>query len=1628
MINKPGIRAFHTLKSTDKTDRRMSNQHQPKETGLSGQAKTNQGMSNHSVQSAFRIVFIYALFSAIWILLSDKAVEIIVSTPGMMTLVSTLKGWFFIAVTSLMLYWLITRQQAFPHPSKTTAEPIARSIRLPLITLVLFISCLTAFLVYDEIQQKKASEIKQLQSIADLKTEQIGNWFQARQINARFIQISQNISTAFQTWQQNVSPQQLDYLGEQLLEIKKVGLFDEITLLDQESKPVWSSSQQAMEGHDFSHTGIINISKTEKITRFGPYLDHNGEFHLDYVVPLYEQPYETTSVLILHSDPSSSIFPMVSEWPVPSESGEAVLFRRDGSDIQFLNVMHQGPDSARQLRRPLADKRLVAAQLIRGELDLSHTLEGEDHRNKTVLAVARNIPDTDWLLLVKTDQSEIYADAFKDAAWILIAGVLSLFVGITGLFLMRKKQQLALAVGLQRAQAERLQALGLLSSIADSSTDAIYAKDLAGRYLLFNRQSEEFAGKSKDEVLGQNDTLLFPPEQAETVMQNDRKLIEQDRVATFHEEVDTTKGPTYFLATKGPLRDQMGEIIGVFGVSRDITAIRKIEQDLREKETRLRTLFKTLPDLIWLKDPRGVYLACNPALEDFFGAPESDILGKTDYDFLPKKLADFSRDNDQAAIDAGNPCSYEEWVSFSDSEQRTLLLTTKTPFYDDEGVLIGVLGIGRDITSLRQAEEALRESTEHFRMFYEQAPVAYLSLDERGSIMDVNPAWLELLGFERDQVIGRPVQDFLLSEQHPQLSEQLTRLLKNGEVLSAEFELTDRTGQPVSVSMDARTGHDSQGNFEQIHAVFHNISEQKRFKQHMEMQARRAAILLELPQIASELSENDFLQQVLLRTKELTNSPLAFIHFVDEDQQTIELGAWSDHRLSAYFQSDRDKFYPIRQAGIWADAIRQRRPVIFDDYRRDAEQQGQTDEHALLKRLISLPVIQNDRVVMLACVCNKATGYSGFDAESAQLIANDTWHITQRHRDINALASSETRYRELVDNMSDGVAVYDAADNGRDFVFKEYNKAGERIGRHRREEVIGHRVTEIFPGVRELGLLDVFQRVWESGAAEHYPNQIYEDNRLQIWVENYVFKLPSGEIVAVYNDITERIRSEQALQESEEKYRLLIENQQDLVVKVDTQGRFQFVSPSYCNLFGKTEDELIGNTFMPLVHEEDLQQTTEAMKQLHYPPHSVYIEQRAMTRSGWRWLGWVDTAVLDEQGNVTAIIGVGRDITERIKAMTALRESEERYRAVVEDTPVLICRFLPDGEITFVNKAYSDYFGKPRESLIGINFLSLIPGQDRDRTFANIMSLTAESPTQSHEHRVHSPDGKTLWQRWTNRGLFDKQGKAISFQSIGEDITDRKLAEIEVRHLNADLEKRVIARTEELEAANKELEAFVYSVSHDLRAPLRAVTGFAHILVQRHRETLNDEGRHYLDNVVEAGNRMGTLIDDLLQYSRTGRNTLQMRPVELAPILEGLRVTFAERINACHAQLIIGDPLPTPLGDATLIGQIFTNLIDNALTYIRPEPAPVIEISANKQADRVRITCRDNGIGIAPEYHEKIFQVFQRLHNQEEYPGSGIGLAIVAKAVRMMDGEVKVESTLGQGSLFSILLPLAGDH
>jgi PAS domain S-box-containing protein len=402
---------------------------------------------------------------------------------------------------------------------------------------------------------------------------------------------------------------------------------------------------------------------------------------------------------------------------------------------------------------------------------------------------------------------------------------------------------------------------------------------------------------------------------------------------------------------------------------------------------------------------------------------------------------------------------------------------------------------------------------------------------------------------------------------------------------------------------------------------------------------------------------------------------------------------------------------------------------------------------------------------------------------------------------------------------------------------------------------------------------------------------------------------------------------------------------------------------------------------------------------------------------------------------MVAIMGLNQ--LRQTKAKKALRLNEERLRVTNERLELAMDAgehgfwdWNIDTNEMFFSPRYYTMLGYENEELPMVleTWINLMHPEDRETIVPQIQKYVENAEPYESEFRLKCKDGSWIW--ISGRGKsFKLDENGVSHRAVGlhVDITERKRAEVELREseeklrtLNRDLELRVHQRTAQLEEANKELEDFVYSVSHDLRAPLRSISGFAEIIDRRHKASLNEEGQHYFDNIIKASRQMGDLIDDLLKFSRLGRKAIKLEAVPLADVFKTAMETLSDQIKKTAARINIPEQMPVIQGDLTLATHIFINLLENAIKYHKPGEIPIIDVSLEPSDRTVVVSIIDNGIGIAPEYHEKIFNIFQRLHSQADYPGTGIGLAAVKKAVQIMGGRVWVESEPGRGSVFKV--------
>jgi PAS domain S-box-containing protein len=398
------------------------------------------------------------------------------------------------------------------------------------------------------------------------------------------------------------------------------------------------------------------------------------------------------------------------------------------------------------------------------------------------------------------------------------------------------------------------------------------------------------------------------------------------------------------------------------------------------------------------------------------------------------------------------------------------------------------------------------------------------------------------------------------------------------------------------------------------------------------------------------------------------------------------------------------------------------------------------------------------------------------------------------------------------------------------------------------------------------------------------------------------------------------------------------------------------------------------------------------------------------------------------------------ELEERARAL-AVRESRDRERArtaeleaVMETVPaaILITQDAEGRRIIGNAQSYEILGMSPRENISksspeGAPYEISVDGRKVDPSELPIQRAAATGrPVLRQELEIRRSDGESRWMYGNAVPIFGEDGKVAQVVAAFVDVTERKRAEEKIRELNADLERRVRERTLGLEEAIHELEAFSYSVAHDLRAPLRAMKGFADVVIQEAAGRLTPEERDYLGRIAEASGKMDTLVGSLLAYSRLSRDTLVVEPLDLAALIGETLLRMNSELDKRNPEIIVEAGIPDVLGHPASLRQAITNLVSNAVKFVPSGVVPRVRIAAQTREGWVRLWVEDNGIGIAPEHQARIFQVFEKLHLPEVYPGTGIGLAIVKRSLEKMGGRVGVDSKPGEGSRFWLELPQTG--
>jgi PAS domain S-box-containing protein len=533
----------------------------------------------------------------------------------------------------------------------------------------------------------------------------------------------------------------------------------------------------------------------------------------------------------------------------------------------------------------------------------------------------------------------------------------------------------------------------------------------------------------------------------------------------------------------------------------------------------------------------------------------------------------------------------------------------------------------------------------------------------------------------------------------------------------------------------------------------------------------------------------------------------------------------------------------------------------------------------------------------------------------------------------------------------------------------------------------------------------------------------------------------------------EQEEAQKELRGSEEKYSTLVENSL-IGIYIDQDGKILFCNNRFAEMYKYSRDELRGIESWRLVHPEDRPLTdNRRSKRLKGDEVPSQYEARGLTKEGKTiWITRRNT-LIEHEGR-RAILGNVVDITERKQVEEELRESQERYYTVLEASPDPIVVYDVNGIGIYVNPAFTRVFGWTPGEILGMK-LRYVPEENWPETKIMIDKVLAGEHFSGIESRRYTKKGKIIDVSISAATYLNTEKEPVGSLHILRNISKRKRAEEALQKAHDELEQHVEERTaelaktteqlklelaerkrveealrlaheelaveaDELQAANEELSQYAYVVSHDLKAPLRAIRNYSDFLREDLEGTLEEDQKMYLAGLNRSVNQGEELVGDLLEFARVGKSSGPTEPIGMGVFFEELMASL--RLPP-DIEVVMGNDWPTVDAEPILLMQIFQNIIGNAIKFNRASPKRVEIGWLPAGEEGCELFVRDNGIGIEPRYHQQIFGVFQRLHTREEYEGTGVGLAIVRKALSKLHGSVRVESQVGEGSTFFVVLP-----
>lgn len=667
----------------------------------------------------------------------------------------------------------------------------------------------------------------------------------------------------------------------------------------------------------------------------------------------------------------------------------------------------------------------------------------------------------------------------------------------------------------------------------------------------------------------------------------------------------------------------------------------------------------------------------------------------------------------------------------------------------------------------------------------------------------------------------------------------------------------------------------------------------------------------------------------------------------------------------------------------------------------------------------------------------------------------------ERNRAEEALKESENKYRRIIETTMEGIWVID--DKGTTTFVND--RVAMMLGEPA-DKIIG---TSLFEYMDEEGRKIASSNIEnkrKKGIAGQYDFRIRRRDGSYFWAlvsTTPVFDTTGryAGVLGMISDITKRKEAEEALKISEERFRSLVETTSDWVWEVDENAVYTYASPKVRDILGYEPREIIGKTPFDLMPPEEAKRVAGIFGPIAASRRPVeLLENINIHKDGRRiTLETSGAPLFDSEGRFNGYRGIDRDITERKRAIDALIESEANLANAQRIARIGSGEWcFETDEIRWSDEMYRIFGVEKGTPVTFETFISKVHPEDVDEVKRVRADSLSEKKGYSHDYRLLLPDGTERFVRGNVEMFKDPSNGAIKFTGTVQDVTEIKRAETELRKYRERLEDLVEERTAELtevneqlrleinerkkaekkvtrlnedlshhvirlEEANRELEAFSYSLAHDLSAPVRIINGFSNMLLKYYGDKLEGEGKHFIETITSNSLKMGRFITDILNLARLARKEIRFTEVDMNRLAESI---FAE-LKHCEPERdieLVLNPLPPAYGEMTMLSQVFSNLLSNAVKFTRPRDKAVIEVGGRTEGGENIYCVKDNGVGFDMKHRSRLFEVFERLHLEDEFEGTGAGLAIIQRIIHRHGGRVWAEGTVNQGAAFYFALPL----